>query len=77
MNLVDRLGYLQFDEDDVFDEQVNGIFPDHDSVVSNGHRMLLRDGKPRLAESRAPMRFHRLSQGIQLPASGAPSGRSQ
>ena len=27
MNVVDRLGHLQFDEDDVFDKQVNGISP--------------------------------------------------
>jgi hypothetical protein len=27
MNLVDRFGYLQFDEDDAFDEQVNRLFP--------------------------------------------------
>jgi hypothetical protein len=50
MNLVDRLGYLQFDEDDVFDELVNSIFPDHDPIVSNDHGMLLRDGESRLAE---------------------------
>jgi hypothetical protein len=50
MNLVDCLGYLQLDEDDVFDEQVNSIFPDHDPIVPNDHGMLLRDGEPRLAE---------------------------
>ena len=50
MNLVDRLGYLQFDEDDVFDEQINSIFPDHDPIVSSGHAMLLQDGEPRLAQ---------------------------
>jgi hypothetical protein len=50
MNLVDCLGYLQFDEDDVFNEQVNSIFPDYDPVVPNDHGMLLRDGEPRLAE---------------------------
>ena len=50
MNLVDRLGYLQLDKDDVFDEQVNSIFPDHDPIVSNDHGMLLRDREPSLAE---------------------------
>jgi hypothetical protein len=50
MNIVDRPGYLQFDEDDVFDKQVNSIFPDHDPIVSNDHGMLLRDGEPRLAQ---------------------------
>ena len=50
MNLVDRLGYLQFDEDDVFDELVNSIFPDHDPIASNDHGVLLRDGEPRLAQ---------------------------
>jgi hypothetical protein len=50
MNIVDRPGYLQLDEDDVFDEQVNSIFPDHDPIVSNNHGMLLRDGEPRLAQ---------------------------
>jgi hypothetical protein len=50
MNIVDRLRHLQLDEDDVFDEQVNSIFPDHDPIVSNNHGMLLRDGEPRLAQ---------------------------
>ena len=50
MNLVNCLGYLQFNEDDVFDEQVNSVFPDHDPIVSNDHVMLLRDGEPSLAE---------------------------
>jgi hypothetical protein len=71
MNLVDRLGYLQFDEDDVFDEQVNSIFPDHDPIVPNDHGMLLRDGELRFG-ARASMHFHRLSQGIRFPAHGAP-----
>src|SRR5271170_7414633 len=41
--------HVQFDEDDVFDEQVNGIFPDRDPFVSNDHGKLLRDGESRLA----------------------------
>jgi hypothetical protein len=49
MNLVDRPGYLQFDEDDVLDEQVNR-YSDYDPIVPNDHGMLLRDGEPRLAE---------------------------
>ncbi len=31
MNLVDRLSDLQFDEDDVFDKQVNRIVPQQSS----------------------------------------------
>jgi len=50
MNLIDRPRDLQFDEDDVFDEQVDSIFPDHDPIVSNDHGMLLRDGEAGLAE---------------------------
>jgi hypothetical protein len=50
MNLVDRLGYLQLDEDHAFDEQVNSIFPDHDPIVPNDHGMLWRHGEPRLAK---------------------------
>jgi hypothetical protein len=50
VNLVDRLGYLQFDEHAVCDQQVNSIFPDLDPIVSNDHGMLLRDGEPRLAQ---------------------------
>jgi hypothetical protein len=50
MDFVDRLQYLQFDEDDVFDKQVNSIFPDHYPIVSNDHGMLLRDGESRLAK---------------------------
>ena len=49
MNLVDPLGHLQFNKDDVFDEWVNSIFPDHDPIASNDHGMLLRDSEPRLA----------------------------
>ena len=50
MNLIDRPRDLQFDEDDVFDEQVDSIFSDHDPIVSNDHGMLLRDGEPGLAD---------------------------
>jgi hypothetical protein len=50
MDLVDRLGYLQFDQDDVFDEQVSRIVSDHDPIVSNDHTMLLRDGDPSFPE---------------------------
>ena len=50
MNLVDRPGYFQFDEDHVFDEQVNRIVPDHNAIVSNDHAMLLRDGDSGLAK---------------------------
>jgi hypothetical protein len=50
MNLVDPLGYLQFDEDGVFDEQVSRIVPDHRPIVSNDHAMLPRDAEPSLAK---------------------------
>jgi hypothetical protein len=50
MNIVDPLGGFQFDEDDVFDEQVNGIVPDHNPIISNNDAMSLRDGEPSLPE---------------------------
>jgi hypothetical protein len=36
---------------DVFVEQVNRIFPDHDPIVSNDHGMVLRDASPDLRSS--------------------------
>jgi hypothetical protein len=34
----------------MFDQEVYGIFPDHDPFISNDHGMLLRDGEPGLSE---------------------------
>ena len=50
MNLFDRFGCLQFDEDDVLDEGVSHIVHDHNPAVSNDHAMLLRDGDSSLAK---------------------------
>jgi hypothetical protein len=50
MNLVDRFRHFHFDEDDTFDEQINGLITDHDPAVPINHRMLLRDGETRLVQ---------------------------
>jgi hypothetical protein len=57
MNLVDRFHRFQFDEDDALDKQINGIFTDHDPIVSNDHWMLLRDRESRLAQLVQPCVF--------------------
>src|SRR5271166_161693 len=50
MNLVERPDRLQLHQDRVLDQQVHGIFANHDAVIPNGHSMLLRDGKPSLPQ---------------------------
>jgi hypothetical protein len=48
MDLIDRLRNFQFDEDKSFDQQVSRIIPNHDTIISNSHTMLLRHKQPSL-----------------------------
>jgi hypothetical protein len=47
---VQRLAGFQFDDDGVLDEQTDDILPRDDIIIVNGKRLLLRDGKPCIAQ---------------------------
>jgi hypothetical protein len=50
MNLVDRPDHLQYNEVGAFDKRIYCIFPYHDPVVANGHKIPRRDRAPSLAQ---------------------------
>ena len=47
---MSSIAFATFNKDALFHKQINSKFPDHDPIVPNGHRVLLRDGKPSLAQ---------------------------